>query len=84
MTPAPDTATPRRIHKGVTVRGAIDCIIAQTCIRAGVELLTSDGGIGFGAEDRDSVGQPEAIAHRAEPAELGSRGMVGRDDASRA
>ena len=30
-------------RKGVTVRGAIDCMIAQTCIRAGAELLTSDG-----------------------------------------
>ena len=28
--------------KGITVRGAIDCIIAQTCIAAGVELLSTD------------------------------------------
>lgn len=33
----------RRLRRrGVTVRGAIDCIIAQTCIAAGVELLTTD------------------------------------------
>ncbi|OLE48185.1 MAG: hypothetical protein AUG01_08335, partial [Candidatus Rokubacteria bacterium 13_1_20CM_2_69_58] len=33
----------RRLRsKGVTVRGAIDCIIAQTCIAAGVELLSTD------------------------------------------
>lgn len=33
----------RRLRsKGVTVRGAIDCIIAQTCIDAGVELLSTD------------------------------------------
>ncbi len=29
-------------HKGVTVRGTTDCIIAQTCITAGVELLSAD------------------------------------------
>ena len=28
--------------KGVTVRGTIDCIIAQTCISAGLELLSTD------------------------------------------
>jgi predicted nucleic acid-binding protein len=33
----------RRLRsKGVTVRGAIDCIIAQVCIAAGVELLSTD------------------------------------------
>jgi len=33
----------RRLRsKGITVRGAIDCIIAQTCIAAGVELLSAD------------------------------------------
>ena len=33
----------RRLRsKGVTVRGAIDCIIAQTCIAAGIELLSTD------------------------------------------
>jgi predicted nucleic acid-binding protein len=33
----------RRLRsRGVTVRGAIDCIIAQTCIAAGVELLSTD------------------------------------------
>lgn len=33
----------RRLRKkGVTVRGAVDCIIAQTCIEAGAELLTPD------------------------------------------
>jgi predicted nucleic acid-binding protein len=33
----------RRLRgKGITVRGAIDCIIAQTCIVAEVELLTAD------------------------------------------
>jgi len=29
-------------RKGVTVRGTIDCLIAQTCIVAGVELLSTD------------------------------------------
>jgi predicted nucleic acid-binding protein len=29
-------------RQGVTVRGAVDCVIAQTCIAAGVELLTTD------------------------------------------
>ena len=29
--------------KGVTLRGAVDCIIAQTCIEHGVELLSPDG-----------------------------------------
>lgn len=29
-------------RRGVTVRGAVDCIIAQTCIRSGAELLSSD------------------------------------------
>jgi predicted nucleic acid-binding protein len=28
--------------KGITVRGAIDCIIAQTCIDVGAELLSPD------------------------------------------
>ena len=28
--------------KGVTVRGAVDCIIAQTCIASGAELLSPD------------------------------------------
>ena len=33
----------RRLRsKGITVRGAIDCIIAETCIAAGVELLSAD------------------------------------------
>jgi hypothetical protein len=33
----------RRLRsKGITVRGAIDCIVAQTCIAAGVELLSAD------------------------------------------
>lgn len=33
----------RRLRsKGLTVRGTIDCIIAQTCITAGVELLSTD------------------------------------------
>lgn len=33
----------RRLRRqGVTVRGAIDCIVAQTCLEAGVELLTTD------------------------------------------
>jgi hypothetical protein len=29
-------------RKGVTVRGAVDCIIAQTCIATQVELLRVD------------------------------------------
>jgi predicted nucleic acid-binding protein len=29
-------------RKGVTVRGTIDCIVAQTCILADAELLTGD------------------------------------------
>ena len=29
-------------NRGVTVRDTIDCIIAQTCITAGVELLSTD------------------------------------------
>lgn len=29
-------------EKGVTVRGAVDCVIAQTCIEAGAELLSPD------------------------------------------
>jgi predicted nucleic acid-binding protein len=29
-------------RKGVTVRGAVDCVIAQTCMRANTALLTSD------------------------------------------
>ena len=29
-------------RKGVTVRGAVDCIIAQTCITVGAELLSAD------------------------------------------
>jgi predicted nucleic acid-binding protein len=33
----------RRLRRrGVTVRGAVDCIIAQTCIAASAELLTGD------------------------------------------
>lgn len=28
--------------RGITVRGAVDCIIAQTCLDAGAELLSSD------------------------------------------
>ena len=33
----------RRLRaRGVTVRGTIDCIIAQTCITAGAELLSTD------------------------------------------
>ena len=28
--------------RGVTVRGAVDCIIAQTCLAAGAELLSPD------------------------------------------
>ena len=33
----------RRLRrKGVTVRGAVDCIVAQTCIVANAELLTAD------------------------------------------
>jgi hypothetical protein len=43
----------RRLRrKGITVRGAVDCIVAQTCIVADAELLTGD---------RDF----EAIAHHA-------------------
>ena len=30
-------------RKGVTVRGAVDCIIAQVCLDAGAELLSPDG-----------------------------------------
>jgi predicted nucleic acid-binding protein len=29
-------------NRGITVRGTIDCIIAQTCITAGLELLSTD------------------------------------------
>jgi len=29
-------------EKGVTVRGAVDCVIARTCIEAEAELLSSD------------------------------------------
>jgi predicted nucleic acid-binding protein len=29
-------------RQGVTVRGAVDCIIAQTCIAADAELLSGD------------------------------------------
>ena len=29
-------------NRGVTVRSTIDCIIAQTCITAGLELLSTD------------------------------------------
>ena len=29
-------------RKGITVRGAVDCIIAQTCLDAGAELLSPD------------------------------------------
>jgi predicted nucleic acid-binding protein len=33
----------RRLRaKGVTVRGAVDCVIAQTCIAAGADLLSKD------------------------------------------
>lgn len=33
----------RRLRRrGITVRGPIDCIIAQTCITAVIELLTTD------------------------------------------
>jgi predicted nucleic acid-binding protein len=33
----------RRLRRrGVTVRGAIDCVIAQTCIGASAELLSTD------------------------------------------
>ncbi len=29
-------------QKGITVRGAVDCLIAQTCLDLGVELLSPD------------------------------------------
>jgi len=29
--------------QGITIRGAVDCIVAQTCIVVDAELLTSDG-----------------------------------------
>lgn len=29
-------------RKGVTVRGAVDCIVAQTCLDSGAELLSPD------------------------------------------
>jgi predicted nucleic acid-binding protein len=29
-------------RKGVTVRGAVDCIIAQTCLDSGAELVSPD------------------------------------------
>jgi predicted nucleic acid-binding protein len=29
-------------RRGVTIRGAVDCIIAQTCIAADADLLSSD------------------------------------------
>ena len=29
-------------RRGITVRGTIDCIVAQTCITAGIELLSTD------------------------------------------
>ena len=33
----------RRLRrKGVTVRGAVDCLIAQTCMDTGIELLSPD------------------------------------------
>lgn len=33
----------RRLRrKGVTVRGAVDCVIAQTCLDVGAELLSPD------------------------------------------
>jgi len=33
----------RRLRRrGITVRGAVDCVIAQTCIAANAELLTAD------------------------------------------
>ncbi len=33
----------RRLRaRGVTVRGTVDCVIAQTCIAAGAELLAKD------------------------------------------
>ena len=30
-------------REGVTVRGAVDCVIAQTCLDIGAELLSPDG-----------------------------------------
>jgi hypothetical protein len=30
-------------RQGITIRGATDCIIAQTCIEHGIVLLTADG-----------------------------------------
>lgn len=33
----------RRLRRlGITIRGTVDCVIAQTCIMADVELLSSD------------------------------------------
>ena len=33
----------RRLRRrGITVRGAVDCVVAQTCIAADAELLTGD------------------------------------------
>jgi len=29
-------------RKGITVRGAVDCVIAQTCLDTGAELLSPD------------------------------------------
>ena len=29
-------------RRGVTVRGTVDCVIAQTCIASGAQLLTAD------------------------------------------
>lgn len=29
-------------RRGITIRGTIDCIIAQTCVAANAELLTTD------------------------------------------
>ena len=29
-------------RRGVTIRGAVDCLVAQTCIAASAELLTRD------------------------------------------
>jgi predicted nucleic acid-binding protein len=33
-------------RKGVTVRGAVDCVIAQTCLDTGAELLSPDADFG--------------------------------------
>ena len=37
----------RRLRKrGITIRGAVDCIIAQTCLDCGAELLSPDADFG--------------------------------------